>query len=188
MFEIASDGLEALTIIDRLVDFHPSAYTHDRIDSMTLDNPVTQDLDQLGVSYQLHLHSGEVRSLEQAAAEREMKPEQIIRTLVFRLEDESYVVVLMPGRKRVSWPKLRRYLGVSRIRTAREEEVEKVTGYLPGAVSPFGLPQPLRIFADRDIANNAVISIGAGIRNAGVKLASEDLLLTLKPEMGDFGE
>lgn len=155
---------------------------------MPLKNAVTQDLERRGLSYELHLHEGEVHTLEQAAEERGMQPEQIIRTLVFRLEDRSYVIVMMPGHKRVSWPKLRRALGVSRIRTAHEQEVEAITGYQPGAVSPFGLSQSLRLFVDQEVANHEVISVGAGIRNAGVKLTSEDLLVSLNPEMGDFGE
>jgi prolyl-tRNA editing enzyme YbaK/EbsC (Cys-tRNA(Pro) deacylase) len=66
--------------------------------------------------------------------------------------------------------------------------VRRVTGYEPGAVSPFGLLSPLRILADRGLLAHAVISIGAGIRNAGVILQRTDLVRALQPEMGDFVE
>lgn len=153
---------------------------------MPPDNAVTQDLDRRGIPYQLHLHEGEVRSLEQAAAERGLRPDQIVRTLLFRLESGKLVVVLMPGADQVSWPKLRRHLGVSRIRTARGEEVEAATGYEPGAVSPFGLPPGFTLLADRRLRDLKRISVGAGLPNAGIMLASEDLLRALRPELGDF--
>jgi len=148
--------------------------------------PVTHALDALAIPYRLHLHVGAVRSLEQAARERGLAPGQIVRSLVFRLEDGSFVMVLVAGPARVAWAKLRRYLQLSRLTTATPDEVLRVTGYPPGAVSPFGLPQPLRLLADRSLLDSDLLSLGAGIPNAGVILAAEDLLRALSPEIGDF--
>ena len=62
----------------------------------------------------------------------------------------------------------------------------QATGYRPGTVSPYGLPQPMRLLADRGLLEPAVLSLGAGVANTGVILAREDLLRTLSPEIGDF--
>ncbi len=148
--------------------------------------PVTQALDAFDIPYRLHLHSTPLRSLEQAASERGLLPDQIVRSLVFRLENEKYILVLMPGPGKVDWQKLRHYLGVSRITTAEADEVRQVSGYETGAVSPFGLPRPIRILADRRIMDHETISIGAGIRNAGIILQRDDLLQAVNPEIGDF--
>ncbi len=148
--------------------------------------PVTRALDALGVQHQLHVHAGPVHSLEQAARDRGLESGQIVRSLVFRIEDGSFVMVLVAGPARVSWPKLRRHLRVSRLTTATPAEVLQVTGYAPGAVSPYGLPRPLRVLADHSLLAHPILSVGAGIPNAGVILAREDLLRTLSPEMGDF--
>ena len=153
---------------------------------MTKSTPVTRTLDELGIPYQIHIHERPLRSLEQAAEERGLEPDQIVRSLLFRLEDGVFVLVLMPGGKKVNWAKLRRHLGVSRMTTATSEEVQEVTGYETGAVSPFGLPLRLRLLADRRIMIHDEISIGAGVRNAGVILKRQDLLDVLEPEMGDF--
>jgi Cys-tRNA(Pro) deacylase len=153
---------------------------------MDPSTPVTRTLDQLAVPYQLHLHATQLRSLEQAAEERELDPGQIVRSLLFRLEDGSFIMVLMSGPTKVAWPKLRHHLGISRMTTASAEEVREVTGYETGAVSPYGLPQPLPLLADQRILNFEVISIGAGIRNAGVIMRRDDLIRTLRPELGDF--
>ena len=154
---------------------------------MTTTTAVTKALDKLGIPYHLHIHENPLRSLVQAARERGIDPTQIVRTLLFRCEHESFVLVLMAGSKKVNWLKLRRYLGVSRITTATSEQVLDITGYVPGAVSPFGLPSPLRILADQGISAHEEISLGAGIPNAGILIRRDDLLKVLEVEMGEFG-
>ena len=153
---------------------------------MTTTTPVTKALDDAGIAYTLHIHSQPVRSLEQAASERGLLPEQIVRSLLFRLENQLYLLALIPGPSQVDWAKLRHFLGVSRVTTADADEVRNVTGYEPGAVSPFGLPTKLRILADPCIKQQKVISLGAGIRNAGVILKREDLERVLKLEWVDL--
>ncbi len=169
-------------------DLLGTSHLRSRIPIAMPSTPVTLALDGLGISYRMHLHEKPVHSLEQAAEERGLDPSQIVRSLLFRLEDGSYVLVLMAGPGQVSWPKLRRHLGVRRIASATAEEVQQVTGYEPGAVSPFGLPRPLRLLADRSLLAPEVLSLGAGIRNAGVILQRDDLLRALTPEIGDFAE
>jgi len=149
-------------------------------------SPAEEHLRRLGIPYRLFRHDHPVRSLEQAASERGMDADQIVRSLVFRLQDNSFILVLMPGAGQVAWGKLRHYLGVSRITTARSDEVFQVTGYRPGTVSPFGLATSLRLLADERLRLQNEISLGAGIRDAGLIMDSHDLLEALSPELGDF--
>lgn len=154
---------------------------------MHSSTPVTKALDVLEVEYVLHLHENTVRSLEQAARERNLSPSQIIRSLLFSLTHNSYVMLLVPGPDQISWQKLRRHLDVSRVTMATPEQVKDVTGYEPGAVSPYGLPRPLRILVDQRILEHEIVSVGAGIRNAGIILKRKDLLRSLEIEIGDWG-
>jgi len=140
----------------------------------------------LGIPYRLFLHSSHVASLEQAALERGLTPGQIVRSLVFRVELGSFVLVLVAGPAQVAWPKLRHHLGVSRITTASGQEVIQSTGYSPGTVSPFGLASPLPILADRGLTDQEVLSVGAGLPNAGIILRQADLLSVIQPVIGDF--
>jgi prolyl-tRNA editing enzyme YbaK/EbsC (Cys-tRNA(Pro) deacylase) len=55
--------------------------------------PVTQALDELDIPYTLHLHENQIHSLEQAALERGLETNQIVRSLVFRCEGKEYVMV-----------------------------------------------------------------------------------------------
>jgi Cys-tRNA(Pro)/Cys-tRNA(Cys) deacylase len=153
---------------------------------MPTSTPATRSLDSLGIPYRLFLHSTTVRSLEQAASERGLAPGQIVRSLVFRVEKGSYVLVLVAGPAQVAWPKLRHHLGVSRLTTADKGEVIQSTGYAPGTVSPLGLTQLLPILADRGLMAYEEISVGAGIPNAGIILKRDDLLAVVHPVIGDF--
>lgn len=151
--------------------------------------PVTRALQALNIPHRLFRHPGQVRSLEQAARERGQKPEQIVRSIVFRLAQDNFIMVLIAGAQQVAWPALRSYLGLSRLTMASEEEVRSVTGYLIGSVSPFGLPVPMRILVDQSVLRQEEISIGSGERNSTVFLKVTDLMKALDPvEVGSFAQ
>ena len=137
--------------------------------------PVSQVLAQLNIPHREFRHAGPVRSLEQAAAERGQQPEQIIRSLLFRIAAGEFVMVLMAGPQQIDWKALRRYLGEKRLTTASEEEMLRVTGYERGAVAPFGLPAPIRILADDSVFEPEEVSLGSGVRGTTNILSSADL-------------
>jgi Cys-tRNA(Pro)/Cys-tRNA(Cys) deacylase len=149
--------------------------------------PVTRYLDEKGIPYRFFRHPGIVRSLEQAARERGHKPEQIIRSILFRLSRGGFIMVLVAGERQVSWHALRKYLGTSRISMATEDEVLQQTGYPLGAVSPFGTKRPIRILVDQGTLMQDEISIGSGVRYTTVIMQREDFLRALgEVELGDF--
>ena len=51
------------------------------------ETPATRELSAREVDFRLFQHAGPVRSLEQAAAERGQQPEQVVRSILFRLAD-----------------------------------------------------------------------------------------------------
>lgn len=151
------------------------------------DPPVAQALTTLGVPHRVFRHPGPVNSLEQAAQERGQRPEQVIRSILFRLSAGDYAMVLMAGPDQISWPALRSYLGMSRLTTASRGEVLQVTGYEIGAVGPFGLPSDLRILVDESVLAEEEVSIGSGKRGVTVILSTNDLMAALPAaEVGKF--
>ena len=114
-------------------------------------------------------------SFEQAASERKQRPEQIVRSILFQVRPEEFVMVLMAGREQVDWRKLRQLVRRSRIRMATEEEVLEVTGYRIGTVSPFGLKNPIKILIDESVLEEEEISTGSGARQMAIIMKSADL-------------
>ena len=156
---------------------------------MTDQPPVARALSALGIPFQVFRHTASIASLEQAAAERSEAVNQVIRSILFRLGEGNFVMVLMAGPAQISWPALRGYLSQSRVSMASEAEVLAATGYRVGAVSPLGLPQPLRILADESVFAPDEISIGSGERGVAILLRSADLRRALPDiEIGRFAD
>ncbi len=147
---------------------------------MDQNPPASLALKKDGTPHSVFRHSGEVKSLEQAAQERGQRVEQVVRSIVFRLGEGSYIMVLVAGPAQISWKKLRQHLGQSRLTMASEAEVLSVTGFRIGAVSPFGMSNRLRLLIDPGVLNEAEISLGSGIRGTAIIMKSTDLLSNLK--------
>jgi prolyl-tRNA editing enzyme YbaK/EbsC (Cys-tRNA(Pro) deacylase) len=78
-------------------------------------------------------------------------------------------------------------MGVSRLSMASASEVREATGYQVGAVSPLGLPHPIRILADASVFQAEEISIGSGRRGVAIILKPTDLRRALTQiEIGAF--
>ena len=151
--------------------------------------PASIALDALGIPHQVFTHSGPVRSLEEAARQRGMQPGQVVRSILFRLGEAQFIMALVAGPAHISWKKLRRYLGQSRLSMASEDEVLATTGYRVGAVSPFGLPQPLRVLVDAGLPAQAEVSLGSGVRGTAIVMTVGDLMRALgDPEVVDLVE
>lgn len=149
--------------------------------------PAAQALELMGVPYKLFEHSHPPESLEEAARQRGQTPGQIVRSIVFRLAEEQFVMVLIAGPGQISWKRMRAALGVSRISMASEAEVLAATGFVRGAVTPLGLPRPMRILADESVFIHDEVSIGSGVRGVAVILKSTDLQSVLNEvEKGKF--
>jgi len=140
-----------------------------------LPPPVSLFLTRLGVPHRVFQHPGPVTSLEQAARERGQSPQQVVRSLVFRLAEGRFFMALIAGPEQVSWAALRRYFSQSRLTMATAEEALAVTGYRVGSISPLGLPAPLPIVADPGVFTPQEISLGSGQPGLAVILASADL-------------
>jgi Cys-tRNA(Pro)/Cys-tRNA(Cys) deacylase len=136
--------------------------------------PVSIALEKLGIPHQVFRHANPVTSLEQAAREREQRPEQVVRSILFRIAEDEFVMVLVAGPAQISWKLLRKLLGKSRISMATEDEVLAVTGYRTGTVGPFGIQRQLKILIEARVLFEEEISIGSGMRNTAVMLRSTD--------------
>lgn len=144
--------------------------------SLSADKPPASiALEKLNIPHRVFRHEGHLETFEQAALERKQRPEQIVRSLLFQIRPEEFVMVLMAGREQVDWKKLRKLVGRSRIRMATEEEVLEVTGFRVGTVSPFGLKNQIRILIDASVLKEEEVSTGSGVRNMAIIIRSADL-------------
>lgn len=144
--------------------------------------PVSIALEQLGVPHTIFRHDDArpVHSLEQAASDRGQRASQVVRSILFRIAEDEFIMALVAGPAQISWKTLRKHLGKSRVSMASEDEVLAVTGYRIGAVGPFGLLNQVKVLIDPSVMLEEEISIGSGMRNTAVILKSVDLHHALK--------
>ncbi len=137
--------------------------------------PASIALEKLSIPHRVFMHENPLESFEQAAAERDQRPEQIVRSILFQIRPEEFLMVLVAGRDQVDWRKLRQLVKRSRIRMATEEEVLAVTGYRIGTVSPFGTKTQVRILIDESVLREEEVSLGSGTRQMAIIMKSADI-------------
>ena len=106
----------------------------------------------------------------------------VVKSLVFdngqEGEDRRAVMALMHGDERVSLHKLQRLSGVPHLQPSSPENAERLTGYKPGGICPFGLPSPLPVFAQISLFNLGMLYINAGVRGVIAVIRPEALRLS----------
>lgn len=140
-------------------------------------------LDASGLRYRLVRH-GPVSSLAEAAAARRLTPDQLVKTLVVRRAEDDYVLVLVPGDRVISWPRLRELLGVSRMSMPDAAVAQRVTGYERGTITPFGATTAWPVVADARVPGRAV-SIGAGAHGVSATVDGSQMVLVLGATVAD---
>jgi Cys-tRNA(Pro)/Cys-tRNA(Cys) deacylase len=102
-------------------------------------------------------------------------PEQIYKTLVVAVPD-GLAVALVPAQARLSLKAVAAALGVPRADMAEPAAVQRATGYVVGAVSPFGQRKRLpTVVASGALAWERVFC-SAGRRGWDVAVAPQDLI------------
>ena len=146
-------------------------------------------LDEMGIPFLVLAQSHKARNVEEAAAERGVALQQVVKTLLVRRPDRRHLIALVRGDQRLSLKKLARLVDVKSLEMAPEADVPRITGYEIGAVAPLGLRRSdVPIFVDHHILEEARVSISAGRHDTGLELATEDLIRAVSGQVADITE
>ena len=137
--------------------------------------PASLALDALGIEHRIFIHDKPVSSFEEAAAHRNQRPGQLVRSILFNIRPDEFLMVLVAGPDQIDWKKLRQFVKRSRVRMATEEEVLEVTGYRIGTVGPFGVKNQVQVLIDASVLKEEEVSIGSGVRNMAIIMQSAEL-------------
>jgi prolyl-tRNA editing enzyme YbaK/EbsC (Cys-tRNA(Pro) deacylase) len=112
---------------------------------------------------------------------------QIVKTLVF-VCDMRPLLALLPGDRRADPVKLAAAAGAGYARVARPAEVVAATGFEPGAVAPFPVPNVSRVLLERSLLQHALVWIGAGSPRHMVALPPAELVRLARAQSADIAE
>jgi Cys-tRNA(Pro) deacylase len=138
--------------------------------------------EQLGLDFEVTRH-GPVRSLEEAAVARGVSPSAVVKTLVVRVTDDDFRLVLVPGDREISWPKLRALLGVSRLSMPPADVALAVTGYVRGTITPLGCTRAWPVVADAALSGQ--VSVGGGGHGVALTVDADQLVRALDATVAD---
>ena len=118
-------------------------------------------------------HSAEVLGVDEHA---------VIKTLIFETNEKKPLIVLQHGDFQVSTKNLARLLNVKTISPVSPEKAQKLSGYLVGGTSPFGVKTRMPVYAERTIFDLEKIYINGGKRGFLIKISPKVLEEILTPE------
>lgn len=154
---------------------------------VTSSTPVTDILDAHGIPYRWLRHAEPVFTVEAAAAQRGVVPEEMVKSILLREAGRGgrYVMACVPGTRRVDPRAVQAALGPEwrRLHFASADEIRAVTGYVQGAVAPIGLPDDVPVIFDEAIGRLAKCNISSGDPLAGLELAAVDLIRAARGQL-----
>jgi Cys-tRNA(Pro) deacylase len=151
---------------------------------MSADTPALRAVAAAGIPHRV-VRTVPARDPEESAALQGIPLAALIRTIVVRRGADDYLFVLVPGGRRLDWPKLRAHVGVSRLSLPDAEEARAATGYERGAITPFGAEHAWPVIADAAVTEHETVAIGGGARGVNLHLAPADLIATLTASVWD---
>lgn len=125
--------------------------------------------------------------LAEAASLLGLQPEDIVKTLVVKRADDTYLFALIPGDLAISWPKLRALVGVNRLRLPEPEFALAATGYERGTIVPIGSTHDWPVYADESIVGRR-IAMGAGAHGYSLFVDADDLIAAYGATVADISQ
>jgi len=129
----------------------------------------------------------DAKSLAEAAGLLGLTPGDIVKTLVVKRHDDTYLFALIPGDRAISWPKLRAVVGVNKLRLPDEERALAATGYARGTIVPIGSNVDWPVYADESIIGRRV-AMGAGARGYSLFVDADDLVAAYGATVADISQ
>ncbi len=127
------------------------------------------------------------RSLDEAAALLGLQPADIVKTLVVKRADDTYLFALVPGDRAISWPKLRAIVGVNKLQLPDPQRALEATGYERGTIVPIGSSTEWPVFADESIAGKR-IAMGAGAHGYSLFVDADALVAAYGATVADISQ
>ena len=148
-------------------------------------NEVRAFFEARGLRKEIHTFEDSTHNSELAAKTLGVAVGQIAKTILLMV-DESPVVVVISGDRRVDFKKVKALRGGRRVRLAGPEDVSAHTGFKVGAVSPVALPPGIPLYQDLSLRRFETIYPAAGETNNMFVTTPGELMSLTRAEERDL--
>ena len=114
------------------------------------------------LSSQIKVLSDSARTAQDAASALGIEVGQIASSLIFKLEDESPLLIITSGRHRVDTDLVAKNLGIEKLSRVDADYVKTQSGFSIGGVAPIGWLNPATILIDQALGEYEVVWAAAG--------------------------
>ncbi len=144
-------------------------------------------LEGYGIAFRT-VHHAPTRSSEESANVRGIDVALGGKAILMKVGDEFKLFVISAA-KRIDSAKIKSRFSVKKIRFATAEELQQLTGLVPGSVPPFGKPiLPFELYVDVSIQQNQEIAFNAGSLTDSIIMRTDDYFKVAEAEVFEFGE
>lgn len=133
-------------------------------------------LDQFELDLEPKEHKETTKTVAEAAAAIGVEEGQIAKTILFRA-GTSYGLFVAAGDITIDNKKVKALLGGGKVRIAKPEEVENITGYKVGGVCPFDIGEEIPIFLDSSMGRFDKVFSAAGSSYSYLPITLQELEL-----------
>ena len=139
---------------------------------------VARILEGLKISYEILEYKVDVSDLgaDNVAQKINIPLAQVFKTLVVYGDKTGVLLVCIPGSLELDLKALATVSGNKKVEMVPLKDVQKLTGYIRGGVSPIGTKKQYDVYIDESMMLWTYISISAGIRGSLILIAPNDLV------------
>lgn len=148
--------------------------------------PAIKALEKAKSTFHIHEyhHDANAESYGLEAAEKlGIDPSRVFKTLVVMLDGKDYAVGIIPVSSMLSMKLIAKAAGAKKSAMADKQQVERMSGYVLGGVSPFGQKKQLKTFVDISALAHSSIFVSAGRRGLEVEVAPEVFSQVLRAQL-----
>lgn len=148
--------------------------------------PATTFLKSRGIAFELLEYDHDPRAAAyglEACEKLGLDPAAVFKTLIVHDEAKAYAVALVPAAARLSLSEAARALGWKRAIMADPGAAQRLSGYVLGGISPFGLKRPLPVVADESLLVSERVHVSGGRRGLEIRLNPLELIEVLNARM-----
>jgi Cys-tRNA(Pro)/Cys-tRNA(Cys) deacylase len=143
-------------------------------------------LDQAGIPYELIPYEVDESDLSavSVALKVGMPAERVYKTLVARGDKTGILIACIPANYELSLKSLAHVSGNKKVEVVPLKEVQPLTGYVRGGVSPLGTKKKFPVYFQEDIITQEKIALSAGTRGLQIYALSQDLIQVVQGKLG----
>lgn len=145
-------------------------------------------LDRMKIDYELREYEWSEDELDAVTVAQKigMAPEMVFKTLVARGDRSGIIVACIPAAAELDLKRFSAASGNKRVELVPVKEIQSLTGYIRGGVSPLGMKRNYPLFIDKSALQLSVISVSAGRRGLQMILAPRDLEKITDAQMAEL--